>query len=314
MTRDASPSATTNAWRGLLLVCGAGVVWGTIGPAVQVVHDRSGLSVLVIGGYRAVAAVATLLLAAAFTRRLGAAWSLARRHWRRVGAVGMLTASFQILFFVAVVAAGVSVPTVVALGVAPVVLLVLGSVRSGRPPSRLRVLTVTTAVVGLLLVVSPGGVDHDGGDLLLGVLAATASGIAYGLSADVAAPLSRRHDALAVTTASTALAAALLIPAGLLAGLTGAGPTTTSDRLSWSLVLYLGVVTLALAYLLLYAGLRSTPSGTAVVATLLEPVTAVAIAVLLLGESLSLIAVVGALLIISAIASLGREMDEPQPQ
>jgi DME family drug/metabolite transporter len=71
---------------------------------------------------------------------------------------------------------------------------------------------------------------------------------------------------------------------------------------------------MAFAYVLLYAGLRSTPSGTAVVATLLEPVTAVLIAVLLLGESLSAAGWLGCLLILGAIGSLGRRMEQPQAQ
>lgn len=300
-------------WHGLMLLCLTGVLWGTIGPVVHVVHDRSGLSVLVVGGYRAVAAVGTLLLVAGLSGRLGVSWRLLRRDWHRVGAVGVLTASFQILFFLAVVSAGVSVTTVVALGVAPVLLLALGSVRQRRLPSASRSLTVAVALVGLVLVVLPAGAGG-GRDLSLGVLAAVASGAAYGLAADVASPLSRRHDAVALTTATTVVAAAVLVPVGLLAAITGAGPSTTPDAWSWGLVTYLGVVTLALAYLLLYAGLRSTPSGTAVVATLLEPVTAVLIAVLLLGEALTVPVVVGSLLIISAIAGLGRQLEDPQPQ
>jgi len=44
---------------------------------------------------------------------------------------------------------------------------------------------------------------------------------------------------------------------------------------------------MTVAYALLYTGLRTTPSGTAVVATLVEPVIAVLIAILLLNEHLS---------------------------
>jgi len=33
-------------WSGLVYLCAAGVVWGTIGPAVDIVHNRSSLSVL----------------------------------------------------------------------------------------------------------------------------------------------------------------------------------------------------------------------------------------------------------------------------
>ena len=78
--------------------------------------------------------------------------------------------------------------------------------------------------------------------------------------------------------------------------------------------MYLGVFTLAVAYALLFTGLRSTPSGAAVIATLLEPVTAVLIAVTLLGEHLTLAGVVGSLLIVAAITSLGRTSEEPTPQ
>jgi drug/metabolite transporter (DMT)-like permease len=77
---------------GLLLVVLAGVIWGTIGPAVQLVHDGSGLSPLTISAYRAVAAVTVLVLAAVMTGRLRTSWSLARQQWRRVIVVG-LTAS-----------------------------------------------------------------------------------------------------------------------------------------------------------------------------------------------------------------------------
>jgi len=78
---------------------------------------------------------------------------------------------------------------------------------------------------------------------------------------------------------------------------------------------YLGVATMALAYVLLFAGLRTTPSRMVVVATLLEPVTAVLIAFLFLGERLTAAGLLGALLILAAIGSLGRQLDAPpEPQ
>ena len=126
--------------------------------------------------------------------------------------------------------------------------------------------------------------------------------------------MTKAHDALAVTTCTTFVAAAVLIPGGLGLALLQGQSMTTTDAESWALIVYLGVVTLAFAYVLLYAGLRSTPSGTAVVATLLEPVTAVLIAVLFLGETLSVLGALGCLLILAAIGSLGRRMEQPQAQ
>lgn len=300
-------------WRGLLLVCLAGVVWGTIGPAVHLVHERSDLSVLEIGAYRAIAALATLLVAALVTSRLRGSLELGLRHWPRVTAVGLLTAAFQLLFFVAVVAVGVSVATMVALGFPPLLLLVIASTRLGRVPSGAQVLTVLAALLGLALVALAGD-GSPGSNAPWGVLVALGSGAAYALSAEVAAPLMRHRDALTVTTATMTVAAAVLIPAGLVVAYADGGAPSTTDAGTWWLVAYLGVVTMAAAYVLLFAGLRSTPPGTAVVATLLEPVTAVLIAVILLGEHLTATGVIGSVLIVVAIASLGRRMEGPQAQ
>jgi len=311
-TRDGQ-APSSQLWRGLLLLCLAGVVWGTIGPGVQLAHEGSALSVPMIGAYRAIVAVVALAAAVLATSRLRACLALARDHWRRVVAVGALTAVFQLLFFVAVVAAGVSVATVVALGFAPVLLLVVASRRRRRLPSAGQLVTVTAAVAGLLLVGAGGSVDAP--HPVLGALAALGSGTAYALSADLGGSLSHRHDALTVTALTMSVATAVLVPSGLVAAFVRGEATTTTDVTTWLLVAYLGVVTMAFAYVLLFAGLRSAPSGSAVVATLLEPVTAVLIAVVFLDQGLTAAGVVGSLLILAAIASLGRQPEsELQPQ
>lgn len=302
-----------DVWRGLGLVCAAGVVWGTIGPAVDLVHDWSSLSVLAIGAYRAVVAVTVLVAAVVATAQGAACRALLHAHPVRVVTAGVMTAAFQLLFFVSVVASGVSVATVVCLGLAPVLLLVIGSAKVRRAPTRGQVLTVGAAVVGLLLVSLAGGGQAHAADPVVGVLAALGSGTAYALSAEVGAPLSRQQPALAVATATTGVAAVVLVPGGLGVALLRGDVLSTGDGGAWLLVGYLGVVTMAVAYVLLYAGLRTTPSGSAVVATLLEPVTAVAIAVLLLGESLTLAGAAGCVLIVAAIGSLGRTADAPEP-
>ena len=106
-------------WGGLALVSLAGILWGTIGPGVVLIHDASGLAPLSISAYRAVFAVVVLLAFSFATGRFTRTWSSARHEWRRVVTVGVLTALFQMLFFVAVLLTGVSVTTVVCLGFAP---------------------------------------------------------------------------------------------------------------------------------------------------------------------------------------------------
>ncbi len=314
MTVAAPEQRPAGAWRGLILVTLAGVVWGTIGPGVHLVHQRSGLSPLTISAYRAVAGAGVLLLAALLTGRMRSTWSLARSQWRRVLAVGVLTATFQLLYFVAVIATGVSVATVVCLGFAPVLLLVLGSVQRRRWPPVARIGTVTIAVAGLLLVSLIGGGTEQAAHPMLGVLLALGSGGAYALSADIAAPLTQRLDTLTVTVATISVAAVVLVPVGLVTTWVRGDRFAVYDGASWAMIGYLGVVTMAVAYALMYTGLRTTPSGTAVLATLIEPVTAVLIAVAFLGEQLSGAGIVGSLLVVTAIASLGRQSGEPAPQ
>lgn len=299
--------------RGLVLVCLAGVLWGTIGPSVPLAVEASGLGPLAVGALRGLVAAVVLLAVVASLGRLRGCWELARPQWRRVVAVGALTATFQQLFFVAVLWAGVSTATVVCLGFAPALLLVVASVQGRRPPSARALATVGVAVLGLLLVSVAGSEGGAGSSPVLGVLAALAAGTAYAFSAEVGAPLSRRLDTLTMTAATMVVAAGVLLPLGLGLPLLRGEPVLTADLASWGWIVYLGVVTMAVAYALLFTGLRSTSSGSAVVASLLEPVTAVLLAVAFLGERLSPAGVVGSVLILLAIATLGRT-EEPAPQ
>lgn len=297
--------------RGLGLVCGAGVIWGTIGPAVDVVHQRSMLSVLTMSGWRALAALVTLAVAVLIRGQLTACIALVRAHPTRILGMGALTTAFQLLFFVAVLATGVSVATVVALGSAPVLLLLLHSVQRRRVPGTAQLVTVSMGVAGLLLV-SLIGVGTAGSAPTLGVLAALGSGAAFAFSADLGSAVSQGYDAVPVATGTMAVAALIMVPAAVTVGLVRGEALVATDAATWLGLAYLGVVTMALAYVLLFAGLRTTPSGSAAVATLLEPVTAVVIAVLFLGETLTLAGSVGSLLILAAIGSLGLRQEVPE--
>jgi len=137
---------------------------------------------------------------------------------------------------------------------------------------------------------------------VLGVLAAVGSGSAYAVATAVGEPLARSAEPLVLTTATTLCGACGLVPVALLTG----GPWLTGDPVAVGTLLYLGALTFALAYGLLYAGLRTTSSSAAVVATLVEPVTAALVAAAFLGERLGPAGLVGIVLVVAAIAGTGR--------
>ena len=135
------------------------------------------------------------------------------------------------------------------------------------------------------------------------MLAAVASGSAYAVATAVGEPLARSTEPLVLTTAATLVGACGLVPVALLAG----GPFTTTDPVALVTLFYLGALTFALAYALLYSGLRTTSSSAAVVATLCEPVTAAVAAAVFLDERLGVWGIVGIALVVAAIAGTARE-------
>jgi DME family drug/metabolite transporter len=292
----------------------AGVIWGTTGPLVQLTVEHSQLTPLTISACRAVAAAVVLNLMLTLTGRVRRSIGSARQHWRRLAVVGVLVATSQLLFFAAVQWAGVSLATVICMGFAPVLLLGVSCARRRRWPSGAQLLTVTMAVAGLLLISLVGGGREHASSPALGVLAALGAGACFAFTADVGALLSRRLDAFTITAGIMNVAAVVLVPCDAIVALAG-HVTITAGAAAWLLVALLAVGVVA-TNSLMFVGLRRTSSAAAVVATLIEPVTAVLIAAAFLGEHLTVAGLVGCLLIIAAIAGLGRFEDptlHPEP-
>lgn len=281
---------------GLLAVSGGALLWGTTGVAVRIIHDRSGLSAVSIGWYRvalAAAVVALVLRGAGLRRAIGAL----RRHPISLVIAGIGFGSYQALYFVGVQEVGVSVSTLVSLGVAPVALTIGTALARRRPPSRVSTIVLLTALVGLALIsVRPGGAE--GAHPVLGVLASIASGLGYAAITGLSRRMSG-EDPLVLTGVTSAIGAVILLPLAVSSSI-----AVPHDAIAYGWLAYIGVVPTVAAYWLFYRGLRSTSSEVAGVLTLLEPLAATVLAAIVLHESLSAPAVVGALLMLSAVGSL----------
>ena len=135
------------------------------------------------------------------------------------------------------------------------------------------------------------------------VLAAVA-GLVYAATTVLGRRLAQGAGPVALTTCTTTVGAIVLAPFVVVAAIAGE-PVVTTDPASVLTLVYLGVATMALAYGLLYAGLRHTTGSAATVATLFEPVTAALLAAVLLGERLMPAALVGGALILAAVGVYG---------
>jgi len=171
------PSASTPLPHlGVVQVGCTGILWGTGGLAVVLVRRNAELSALTISAYRTgIAAVVVLAVVLAMRRGPGVWQVLARSPVRAVG-VGLLTGTYQGLYFVSVVAVGVTVSTVVSLGLAPVLLTGVASLRTRTAPSPRAAVVVVAALAGLVLAGGSSGAGITGPRPLLGILAALGSG------------------------------------------------------------------------------------------------------------------------------------------
>jgi DME family drug/metabolite transporter len=290
-------SASAGARLSLLQVSAAGILWGTAGVVVQVVAGHTGLGALAIGFYRlAVAAIVLLVIGFPARRRIRAAFRAAPAA---VIAAGVGLATYQGLYFVAVRLSGVSIATVVSLGIAPVLLSAWEAWRTRQRPGSATLAASAAAIGGLVLI---GGATVDSGATAtagLGLLAAIGSGIVYAASTAISRHTTQGMEPLTLTTLSCAIGAIAILPIAAVEGL-----AFTPRALPVALLVYAGAVTTALAYALFYTGLRRISGSVAVVVTLLEPLTAALLAVLLIDEPLGPATIAGGLLLLGAVATL----------
>jgi len=302
-----SLSSVDGARIGLIQITVGGLLWGTTGVVVQYVHHSTGLGPVAIGFYRlAVAAVALFVLLPRLLRHVTAALRTAPLLMIVIGTgLGV----YQALYFYAVAAAGVAIATVVSIGLAPVTIALWEAVRSGRMPARHTLISVLAAVAGLTLITGfQAGPTVDAPRPLLGLLAAIGAGIGYAATTIVSRHVSQSVEPLTMTASATAIGAVTLLPLALVSG----GVDFAVQPVPVGMLLYLGVIATAVAYALFYAGLRTTSGTAAVILTLLEPLAAALLAVVLLSEPLTLPVVVGGTLLLGAIL-MTHVRPAPQP-
>ena len=163
-------------------------------------------------------------------------------------------------------------------------------------------LALAAALVGVFLLIGPAPSDAGGGDVLAGVAFALASAFGYAIITLSGRALAGRYHPLQPIAIGFPAGAVLL---GLLTLPTG--PVAAYPPAGWALLVYLGLVPTAFAYVLFQAGLRRVPATTATIITLVEPLTSTVLAWALLGERLGPLGLVGAALLVGAMLLLARD-------
>lgn len=282
------------------MVLGTGVIWGTIGIAAKAVFETTTLDSVSLNWLRTLVASATCLAIAGPTLRAGIRRS-SRRDLGMMVLLGVIIIVYQWCYLAAVDRIGVTTATLISLCVPPALVALVSALFLGESLSGLGVLALAGALLGTAMLVGSPPVVAEGGVMLAGVLFAL--GCAAGVAAHALGSrrIAGRHDAL--------LPLAIAFPAGAVAFAPvaiGHGFSLDQPISGWLLVVYLGVVPSALAYVMYQRGLRHLPASTASILTLVEPLTAAVLAWALFAEALTPVGIAGGALLLVSILLLTR--------
>jgi DME family drug/metabolite transporter len=289
----------------LAAACGAGFLWGTGALVVNLLIVRHGFSAETISFWRFV--VGAVVLLAFFGRP--PLWRGLATQWPLVLGAGTAMAGYVLCWFLGIERIGAAVPTLIALCLPPVLVTLLAVARRHEQLDGPLVLILAGALAGTTLIVlrSGGGPTVGHPALAAGIGWSVLSALLYAGFTLVSGRLSIGLGAGPATTALTVVAAGVIGLSGLVRPL--AWPLEVAPE-AW--LLYLGVVTAALALLAFtWGAARLTPTALTG-ATLVEPLTAVVLSALLLGEQLAGAQWLGAALLLGSIWGLGRRQAGPR--
>lgn len=296
-----SGPSSPRALRGLVLIALAAISWGTTGTATTLLVRDAAASPLVIGVARlALAAVVLAILA-----RLRGPVRVARTDLGPCLAMGACMAVFQAGYFSAVVLVGIALTALIAICSAPLGIAVLARTLLGEHLSVRTIVSLGIGITGTaLLIAGPRGVADVGPRFVGGVALALTAGLAYAVYVVIAKRSLARTAPLPLAAVTFLFGALWLAPV-----LAIVEQPVRQVVAGWPLLLYLGVVTTGLAYAAYTTGLTTVPAAVAGVVSLLEPLTATALGVLVFGERLGLLGVAGAALLLAALLLLTTARD-----
>lgn len=210
-------------------------------------------------------------------------------------------AAYQACYFLAVPLAGVAITALVSICSSPIFITLLAAKFLGEKLTLKIYLSLGLGIAGTsLLVINPNAITNQGWQFFGGVLLALSAGFFYATYAVGAKSVIKNLDPFTVLALSFTAAGLMLSPALLFTN----SLNTQNLQIQAPFLLYLGLVSTGVAYLIYMQGLKSTTATVAGIAVLLEPLTATCLGILVFRETMGINGAIGGLLLLGAIAIL----------
>lgn len=282
---------------GVVAILFSAIVWGTTGTAATFAPDVSaaaiGAAAMGVGG------IAQAIVAArGIARSRATLWG--QRHLLVIGALSV--AIYPLAFYGSMRLAGVTVGTVITIGSAPLLSALIEYILDRRSLTLRWSIGALVGLIGMGLICVAENASHGevvGGDsVLFGVFLGLIGGLTYALYSWSARKMMLEGTRSSVAMGATfGLGGLLLMPVLFVSG----GPFLASWT-NAAVGLYMAAVPMFLGYISFGFGLARVQASMATVITLLEPVVAAVLAVLIVGERLPVIGWIGVALVVGCLA------------
>ncbi|WP_434121832.1 DMT family transporter [Salinicoccus roseus] len=281
-------------YTGIVFVMLSAMFWGISGGIADILMEK-GWDPLVISFYRG--AVGFIFFFVWFMLQFKENWSTSPRFhlWSVVGGIGV-AGSFT-FYFLAIQESSVAVAATL-MYTAPIFVLLISFLFRMEQSTWFKWLCVASVIIGIVLLTGaydPASVSTG----IFGVAAGLAAGLSYALF------IFGFKNASAIGSPQTVLAIAFFAFCLILVwfiDISEALSVLTSGDIWWFLLL--GAVGAGVSFIIYVIGVRRTAPTTASMVTMVEPVTASLFGVLLLGDQLAIIQILGMAIILVTITVL----------
>lgn len=279
--------------KGTLAIVIASFLWGTTGTVASFSND---VSPLAIGAFAM--GLGGVLMVLTNIRSLLANYRQLIKRKGLFAAGALSVAIYPLAFYSAMHLSGVAIGTIVSMATAPMFAALLERLFNQKSISRKWGVSFTFGVIGVILLTHGKKPAFDDTSNLflnsLGIVLGCIAGLTYACYSWVAKSfIEKCIDSKAAMSGLFGGAAILLLPS-----LFFTGENLFLNITNSAVSLYMAIIPMFLGYLLFAYGLTFIETSNATLITLLEPLIATILAVLLLGESFKLMGWMGALLVL----------------
>ncbi len=276
--------------RGYIEIITAAVLWGFVGILAKMIHEMSAQSIIFYRVAFASIIFFAILLISGNTK-------IIKLGDKKIYLVlfGIFQAMTMLRYFVSILKGSVSV-AVLLLYTAPAYVTVLSPLLLRESSTRKGIVALSLSLLGIVSIVNPQRLEFSQS---LGIIAGILSGIAYALQIITSKHISSVYSGYTQAFWSFIIAALIFLPAGV------APKEVVFDNMIF--LILLAIFPTIVSVSLYFNGLKKVRAQSASILGLIEPVSAVILAILILGEKISTLEIIGGVLILAGATLVMRD-------